>query len=207
MISQIFILVILYFVEALQPSLVNGLNYAQNSLSKRPNALSIINHNSNMISRQKRQVGSTRVQIIKSKLQRGHKKSKSSKDKPDGTQLRFKLAKDSGGKIIQCNDDQQCQQSLDGAGECIKGRCIMQFCHLDKHCPDNHKCHEQFCIILGKCRMDEDCGPGFDCEDGFCMPDEPDGECQEDKDCSNEVFFFHLTIIFLELYTVFVLNY
>ena len=140
-----------------------------------------------MISRQKRQVGSSRVQL-KSKLQRGHKKSKSSKDKPDGTQLRFKLAKDRGGKIIQCDDDQQCQQSLDGAGECIKGRCIMQFCHLDKHCPDNHKCHEQFCIILGKCRMDEDCGPGFDCEDGFCMPAEPDGECQDHKDCPNEVF-------------------
>ena len=187
MIFQIFILVIHYLVEASEPSL-NGLTNVQNSLATEPNVLSIIEYNSNMmISRQKRQVGSSRVQIK-------HEKSKSSKDKSNSTQIRFKVARNSRGKKIQCEDDQQCQLSLDGVGECIRGRCIVQFCRLDKHCPDNHKCHDQFCIILGKCRMDDDCGPGFDCEDGFCMPAETDGECKEDKDCPYEVFF-HLSIL------------
>ena len=175
---RVSILVILYFVKASEPS-INGHTNVQNSLApKRPNGLSIIDY----------QVGSSRVHQMK------HEKSKSSKEKSNSTQIHFKVAKNIRGKIIQCKDDQQCQISLNGAGECIRGRCIVQHCHLDKHCPDNHKCHDQFCIILGKCRMDDDCGPGFDCEDGFCMPAETDGECKEDKDCPYEVFF-HLSIL------------
>ena len=194
MIFHIFILVILYFVEAFIPS-VNGLNDyidVQNSLAERSaNVLRIEDYNSNMKMRLKRQAGSSGIQI-KSKLQSRHKNSKLSNEKPDGSKARFRVAKNSRGKRIKCEDDQQCQLSLDGVGECIRGRCIVQHCRLDKHCPDNHLCHDQFCIILGKCRLDEDCGPGFDCEDGFCMPAEPDGECQEDKDCPNEVLFVFL---------------
>ena len=113
---------------------------------------------------------------------------------------RFRVAKNKRGTEIQCKDDHQCQEILDGAGECIKGRCIVQFCEVDEHCPDDrHKCHEQVCIVLEKCRTDEDCGPGFVCEDGYCMPEE-EGECKEDEDCPNEVYIFSSTFVDVKLY-------
>ena len=78
MIFHIFILVILYFVEAFIPS-VNGLNDyidVQNSLAERSaNVLRKEDYNSNMKIRLKGQAESSGIQI-KSKLQRRRKNSK-----------------------------------------------------------------------------------------------------------------------------------
>ena len=168
MIYQKFIPVILYLVEAFVPPLDGDNDYinVQNSLDDKGtgNALK---------TRQKRQATSNHTTL------------------PSDPKSRFRVAKNKRGTEIQCKDDHQCQEILDGAGECIKGRCIVQFCEVDDHCPDDrHKCHEQVCIVLEKCRADEDCGPGFVCEDEYCMPDEPEGECKEDEDCPNEVSIF-----------------
>ena len=106
LLAMIFILVILYFVEAFEPSVD-----VQNSLAERSaNILRIEDYNSNMKIRLKRQAGSVGVHI-KSKLQRRCEKSKLSNEKTDGSKICFKVAKNSRGKIIKCENDQQSQLS------------------------------------------------------------------------------------------------
>ena len=105
------------------------------------------------------------------------------------------------GKNIQCESHQQCTDILKRVAECKIGRCIVPSCKIDEHCPPDHKCLDQICIILEKCSKHNDCGPGFDCVDGFCTTEEwGTGECTEDEDCPDEVYFFFKFLIAEKLY-------